>query len=940
MKSVRSQTLCFFFEFFHYSHCSFSHSATTMYHSKSRLHFLNELTNIKDISSLNQTKHDLLSSSLNNNNNIHQKGKEEITNIISNDNHHYLNGTNPWNISNKQSSQINENIFSNSPDVNIHHEPSATWMEMLHVQPNAFEIVRSMRFKIEPGKKYICSLSDDQFQYVCDRTIIHTTTTASMQESKESSFQNYILYESLEENPLFHLFEGMGSRLVNYVKLNEENDKIIVKNTNSNNSSSNNSQNKYASMVSFTKYLQSQERCTLIGDLENGEECLVFENNLYNAPVAFHESSSGSDEFILILEIEIACDSFNNSGVLLPAVHSQYFELVTEIIERNMLNQVQIDCDKFYYGSDKFQNNLLMFMNHPDECKLNIQCRMVPLPHILCVGQQEPKVYVPKPRTKQSKEMLVKINKAFIVNLLRQKIILNVQNNNNILLLQSDNDEYDDDQDWEQPIKKKRGRKPKLETLRKRQQQQKQQQKSLLLSSSQKDIYIFEKEILSRILCADSSVKRAMEQLGCFKSQPSNYYNPVTGESGVNMCFKWDGDQSFIEKTKWFHVFDHSECENNNINPFLKILTPEDVCIFFTFQKYWLYLKQEKNLNLVGDLHSIVSKFQNTSKIYSIANYINRLLDLSPWNLTRSFGQYKRGVVRLRFSGYGCMFPHDYGFSLLSAPHRINKKKIEKYLPLYSSETAETEINRVILTIHEPTKKEDTNADLRRITKNKIKDILLSLNYSETEIESFERWDKTKILTKYLGDAIIRGEIDSIPEDLIRYIRKQDMANKNRRNFDSKQINFIHKKQMRLLKGLDCKLFFHVKVSYEENPLKLFSHQFELLSSMKSSSSSSSISHHLSSLPTSEDDPSNIMKSTSPELSSQSSSSSSSLSFSSLLYKRDDKQNGAESGTSGVSNELFSEDDDDEDSEEDSSEFDDEEDEEDEEEEEVDEKEK
>jgi hypothetical protein len=134
----------------------------------------------------------------------------------------------------------------------------------------------------------------------------------------------------------------------------------------------------------------------------------------------------------------------------------------------------------------------------------------------------------------------------------------------------------------------------------------------------------------------------------------------------------------------------------------------------------------------------------------AIAEFIQNLLLLVPWNLTRNFiGQMQgRGMLLLSgASGNPLGSGRGFSFTTMVAPRRVkdqNQKEAEKKIPL-------------------PKGLFDTDRDLRKLTMTRLKELLLELGCDEAQVDKWKRWPRVQMIRALASSQAQAGVYAAFP---------------------------------------------------------------------------------------------------------------------------------------------------------------------------------
>lgn len=193
---------------------------------------------------------------------------------------------------------------------------------------------------------------------------------------------------------------------------------------------------------------------------------------------------------------------------------------------------------------------------------------------------------------------------------------------------------------------------------------------------------------------------------------------------------------------------------------------PEDVCAYESMQAGVYRLK---HLGISGALpasiSSAMSRLPDEAIVLAAASHIERELQITPWNLSSNFFtcviQGKETIERLEITGVGDPSGRGLGFSYV---------RVAPKTPMSSAMMKKkTAAGRGGPTVT------GTDADLRRLSMEAAREVLLKFDVSEEEIAKLTRWHRIAMIRKLSSEQAASGvQID--PTTISKYARGQRMS--------------------------------------------------------------------------------------------------------------------------------------------------------------------
>ncbi|CAD6336096.1 unnamed protein product [Miscanthus lutarioriparius] len=186
-----------------------------------------------------------------------------------------------------------------------------------------------------------------------------------------------------------------------------------------------------------------------------------------------------------------------------------------------------------------------------------------------------------------------------------------------------------------------------------------------------------------------------------------------------------------------------------------RLLTPESVCCYESMQAGLYRLKRLGILKLtqpVG-LASAMNRLPDEAIELAAASHIERELQITSWNLTSNFvactNQDRENIERLEITGVGDPSGRGLGFSYVRvAPKAPASNSVLKKKSAAAKGTTVT----------------GTDADLRRLSMDAARELLLKFGVPEEQIDKLTRWHRIAMVRKLSSEQAASGiTIDEIP---------------------------------------------------------------------------------------------------------------------------------------------------------------------------------
>ncbi|KAJ1288769.1 hypothetical protein BS78_02G113400 [Paspalum vaginatum] len=197
-----------------------------------------------------------------------------------------------------------------------------------------------------------------------------------------------------------------------------------------------------------------------------------------------------------------------------------------------------------------------------------------------------------------------------------------------------------------------------------------------------------------------------------------------------------------------------------------RLLTPENVCCYESMQAGLYRLKRLGIVKLtqpVG-LASAMNQLPDEAIELAAASHIERELQITSWNLTSNFvactNQDRENIERLEITGVGDPSGRGLGFSYVRvAPKAPASNSMLKKKSATAKGTTVT----------------GTDADLRRLSMDAARELLLKFGVPEEQIDKLTRWHRIAMVRKLSSEQAASGiTIDEIP--VSKFARGQRMS--------------------------------------------------------------------------------------------------------------------------------------------------------------------
>ncbi|XP_031250159.1 transcription initiation factor TFIID subunit 1-like isoform X2 [Pistacia vera] len=198
-----------------------------------------------------------------------------------------------------------------------------------------------------------------------------------------------------------------------------------------------------------------------------------------------------------------------------------------------------------------------------------------------------------------------------------------------------------------------------------------------------------------------------------------------------------------------------------------KLVCPEHVCSYESMLAGLYRLKHSgiTQLTLPASISSAMSQLPDEAIALAAASHIERELLITPWNLSSNFvactNQDRESIERLEITGVGDPSGRGLGFSYVRAAPKapMSSSMVKKKAAASRGGTTVT----------------GTDADLRRLSMEAAREVLLKFNVPEEMIAKQTRWHRIAMIRKLSSEQAASGvQVD--PTTISKYARGQRMS--------------------------------------------------------------------------------------------------------------------------------------------------------------------
>lgn len=197
-----------------------------------------------------------------------------------------------------------------------------------------------------------------------------------------------------------------------------------------------------------------------------------------------------------------------------------------------------------------------------------------------------------------------------------------------------------------------------------------------------------------------------------------------------------------------------------------RMVTPENVCAYESMQAGLYRLKRLgiTRLTLSAGLSSAMNQLPDEAITLAAASHIERELQITPWNLSSNFvsctNQDRENIERLEITGVGDPSGRGLGFSYVRTTPKppISNSMVKKKTVISKGSTVT-----------------GTDADLRRLSMEAARELLLKFNVPEEQIAKQTRWHRIALIRKLSSEQAASGvKVD--PTTVSKFARGQRMS--------------------------------------------------------------------------------------------------------------------------------------------------------------------
>ncbi|CAN1821883.1 Transcription initiation factor TFIID subunit 1 [Linum perenne] len=198
-----------------------------------------------------------------------------------------------------------------------------------------------------------------------------------------------------------------------------------------------------------------------------------------------------------------------------------------------------------------------------------------------------------------------------------------------------------------------------------------------------------------------------------------------------------------------------------------KLVIPENVCAYESMQAGLYRLKHIgiTRLTLPTSVSSATSQLPDEAIALAAASHIERELQITPWSLSSNFvtctNQDRESIERLEITGVGDPSGRGLGFSYVRATPKgsVSNAMVKKKAAAGRGGSTVT----------------GTDADLRRLSMEAAREVLLKFDVPDEQITKLTRWHRIALIRKLSSEQAASGvKVD--PTTISKYARGQRMS--------------------------------------------------------------------------------------------------------------------------------------------------------------------
>ncbi|KAL6531294.1 Transcription initiation factor TFIID subunit 1 [Orobanche hederae] len=198
-----------------------------------------------------------------------------------------------------------------------------------------------------------------------------------------------------------------------------------------------------------------------------------------------------------------------------------------------------------------------------------------------------------------------------------------------------------------------------------------------------------------------------------------------------------------------------------------RMVLPENVCAYESMQAGLYRLKRLgiTKLTQPAGLSAAMNQLPDEAITLAAASHIERELQITPWNLSSNFvastNQNRENLERLEISGVGDPSGRGLGYSYVRTtpkPPPVGNSTVKKKTVVAKGSTVT-----------------GTDADLRRLSMDAARELLLKFNVPEDQITTLTRWHRIALIRKLSSEQAASGvKVD--PMTVSKFARGQRMS--------------------------------------------------------------------------------------------------------------------------------------------------------------------
>ena len=176
------------------------------------------------------------------------------------------------------------------------------------------------------------------------------------------------------------------------------------------------------------------------------------------------------------------------------------------------------------------------------------------------------------------------------------------------------------------------------------------------------------------------------------------------------------------------------------------MVTPETVCLYESMMAGQQRLI-DKGIHVLRSHQGIQTVLAHSPHLSAVMKrdiqFLKRELTLTPWNSTANFVAATQGKGMLQLTGYGDPLGHGNMFSYVRLPQKATQQKRKQQNVPKATVTG-------------------TDADLRKLSLDNARLVLLKFGVSEEEIQKLTRWHRIDLVRKLSSQAAVTGDSNAV----------------------------------------------------------------------------------------------------------------------------------------------------------------------------------